>query len=247
MNFKIISYNICALPYYINLYGDPHKRINNIIKFLKRLSADVICLQEVFDKKIRKKIIDKLSKNYKIYYNEDKSRFKFNDGLMILTKNKILYKKSIKYKNSCGEDSFSTKGIIYITIKHKINNRFKKITIVNTHLNANAIFSTKNICEKVRIKQIKQLNNTLKNIKNNILLCGDLNIDINNNINTYKSISSHRKYIIKSDRIITCPNDKKQLDYIFYMSLTKINFVYNYKIYKNKYSDHYPLELKIGK
>ena len=60
MNFKIISYNICALPYYINLYGDPHKRINNIITFLKRVNADVICLQEVFDKKIRKKIINKL-------------------------------------------------------------------------------------------------------------------------------------------------------------------------------------------
>ena len=48
---KIISFNICAIPWWGNIFGDPINRIDKIIEFLEKKNPDIICLQEVFDKK----------------------------------------------------------------------------------------------------------------------------------------------------------------------------------------------------
>jgi endonuclease/exonuclease/phosphatase family metal-dependent hydrolase len=240
---KIISYNICALPYYVNLYGNPHERIHKIIKFIKQQRAHIICLQEAFDINIRKILIKNLDKHYYSYYMNSTSKYKLNNGLMIFTIYPIIYNKYILYNNACGEDRFSEKGTLYCTIKVPTKKSFKKVTILNTHLNADAIFSFKFLCKKVRIKQVNQLRNNIKNIKNDIILCGDLNIDIIDDIKIYNNITKYKKHIIKSDRYITFPSEKKQFDYIFYMSNNLIHSNYNYKVHKNRYSDHYPIEL----
>ena len=48
---KIATWNICCLPNYANLYQNPINCIDITIKHLKLIKADIICLQEVFDKK----------------------------------------------------------------------------------------------------------------------------------------------------------------------------------------------------
>ena len=55
---KILSWNIACLPNYCNIFSNPIDRIPRILSIIEKHDADIICLQEVFDKKIRKIIID---------------------------------------------------------------------------------------------------------------------------------------------------------------------------------------------
>ena len=69
---KIISYNICGLPRWYNLFGDPYDRIDKIADFLIKTDADVICLQEVFDSGLIIILKTKLS-DYNYYSSDQRS------------------------------------------------------------------------------------------------------------------------------------------------------------------------------
>jgi endonuclease/exonuclease/phosphatase family metal-dependent hydrolase len=241
---KIISYNICALPFYINMFGNPHNRINDIIEFINNINADILCLQEVFDNSIREKIIDVFKGTYEIYYKGHSSLYKMNNGLLTLSKFPIIYRKTIIFNNLSGEDYLSDKGIDYITISVKKKGIPSKLTILNTHLNADAFFSLRVFCLSTRIKQINQITQLLARIKNTTVLCGDFNTDFNIElIDEYNNIINSRKNSIHSNRLITFPDEHRQLDYIFYLSNSKIKFKNSYKMHKTKTTDHNVLEL----
>lgn len=246
---KIISYNISALPKWCNFNGNPFKRIEEIIDLLIKNNADVICLQEVFDIKIRNRIYQELL-IYDFHYKPSNSFFYLSSGLMILSKHKIISKGFEAYNNYSGEDSLSEKGILYITIE--INNTV--YTIVNTHLNANAIFSLTRICVRTREKQIHQLLEFIKNRdtnRDNIILCGDFNIDLYDSHNMFNKINNIYKFNISSinfinnTKLITYSKSNKQLDYIFYFYNTPKHISFNYKLIKSDLSDHYPIILNL--
>ena len=65
---RILSWNICCLPNYINLYQNPNCVIDNIIRTISYFKADFICLQEIFDTKAIETIKRKMS-NYNIIYD----------------------------------------------------------------------------------------------------------------------------------------------------------------------------------
>lgn len=247
---KIISYNISALPKWFNLNGNPLKRIEEIIDLLIKNDADVICLQEVFDIKIKNRIAQELLK-YDFHYKPSNSMFYLSSGLMILSKYNIISKGFEAYNNYSGEDSFSEKGILFITIE--INNTV--YTIINTHLNANAIFSLYRRCIKTREKQMDQLLKFVKNSnRDNILLCGDFNIDLYDYQTMFYKITNIYKYNISSinfinittnKKLITCSKSNKQLDYIFYFYNRPKHINFNYELIKSKLSDHYPIILNL--
>ena len=81
---KIISYNICGMPWWINLFGDPYDRIDKIADFLIKTNADVICLQEVFDNGLLIILKSKLP-NYN-YYSLCKGKNFLGCGLVIFCK-----------------------------------------------------------------------------------------------------------------------------------------------------------------
>ena len=241
---KIISYNICALPYYINIFGNPHSRVDGIINFIKKLDADILCLQEVFDNSIRKKIIEACKDIWEIYYCGNSTIYNMNSGLLTLSKFPIIYRKTVAFNNLSGEDYLSNKGIDYITVSVNRQGFPKKITILNTHLNADAFFSLRVLCLSTRIKQINQITKLLYQIKNTAVLCGDFNTDFNIElINEYNNIINTRKNVIHSRRMVTFPDEKRQLDYIFYLSNKKIKFKKSYKMHKTDTTDHNVLEL----
>lgn len=246
-SLKIISYNICALPYYINILGNPRKRIKGIINLINNLDADILCLQEVFDNNIRKCLIKEFNSKYNIYYKGRSYLYKVNSGLMTFSKFPIIYKKTIKFLNLSGEDFLSDKGVDYITIKLKKKGYPSKITVLNTHLNADAFFSLRYLCLSARIKQINQIIEYVKSIKNTIVLCGDFNTDFNVELlDKYFDIINSNKNSIHSKRLITFPEEKKQLDYIFYLSNKKIVINKKYKTYNTKTTDHKVLELLLS-
>lgn len=242
---KIISYNICGLPRWYNLFGDPYDRIDKIADFLIKTDADVICLQEVFDSGLIIILKTKLS-DYN-YYSQRRGKNFFDSGLVIFCKNKIIQKKYEKFVDSCGEDRFCDKGYQLITIK--INN--KLFTIINTHLNADAVFSSYDHCEKIRMKQVDQLLISVGNkIKHDILLCGDFNIDFTTTIGEkiHKKICNLSTSCVNSKNMITFKEDNIQYDQIFYIPKYNSSYRCKYHVFdKNKktLSDHYPIQLTL--
>ena len=253
---KILTYNICALPNWLNQFSNPKKRIDKIISFIIKINADIICIQEAFDKKIVIKLISELPNYYYCHY-PIKSNITVNSGLIIFSKYHILSRGFEKFKNSCGEDRLAKKGIIYIKVKIK----GKIYTIINSHLNADAIFSSVSYSQKVRMKQIQQVLHRMTQYRNNVILCGDFNIHLYDPCAKHilDEITTFKKYCIKSKKMITFKEENKQLDYIFYLSNNKILGKHSYKVFNstfnvkniktNKYelldmniiSDHYPL------
>ena len=242
---KIVSYNICGLPWWGNLFGDPYDRIDKITDFLIKTDADVICLQEVFDAGLFIILKTKLH-NYNYYYPR-KGKNVLESGLVIFCKSKIIQKKYEKFVDYCGEDRFCDKG--YQTVNIKIKN--KVFTIINTHLNADAIFSLYSHCEKTRLNQINQLLSSIgKKIKNDIIFCGDFNIDFTTTIgkNIYKKICNLSTSCINSKNMVTFAEDNIQYDQIFYIPRHNSNYHCTYRVFdKNKktLSDHFPIQLTL--
>jgi exonuclease III len=252
---KIISWNIATLPWYVNLNGNPINRIDKIIIKIKSLKADIICLQEVFDKRIIQILKDNFDNkyNYNIIFSPNSSIFyKINGGLCIIIKSKILYNNNYIFKHSCGEDFFSEKGLLYIITK--INN--KKVAIINTHLNNNnPIFI---INGDIELTQKYQLNVVIQFIKkfnkkyniNSFIFGGDLNIEINSK--KYKTLynnikKQYKNIIVNNTKLLTF--NKKQYDYIFCINKKKKEKE-NKKIFFNinghdNLSDHNIIEVNV--
>ena len=187
---KIVTWNIAALPTLVNSYGNPHFRIKDIIRYLKSLNADIILLQEVFLKKIVYKIKKSLEKKYDIFLDRSCPKGKFIcSGLLILVLKKKMKIRNVcfyPYKKASGEDKYANKGFLVLDCDN--------LKIINTHLNANAIFSTKNRCIRARNKQIGEVYHYYKNCDKTCVLGGDFNM---------KNLSFDR-----------CVNEN--IDYIFY-------------------------------
>ena len=145
----------------------------------------------------------------------------------------------------CGEDRFCDKGyqIVNIKIKNKL------FTIINTHLNADAVFSLYNQCEKTRMKQIDQLLTRVGNkIKHNIIFCGDFNIDFTTTIgkNIHKKICNLSTSCFNSKNMVTFAEDNMQYDQIFYIPKHNSTYQCAYRVFDKKkktLSDHFPIQL----
>ena len=121
---------------------------------------------------------------------------------------------------------------------------------MNTHLNADPIFGYKNKAINIRQKQLDHIRSIIRRKKrnniNNVILCGDFNIDYND-IELIKPIMNTYRYsIINQKKLITYSEEKTQLDYIIVLYQTKNKNNPKYKRYINtKLSDHYMIGLEL--
>ena len=170
---KIVTWNIAGLPKYVNLYGNPKLYANQIIQHLKTQTADIILLQEVFSNSLYKKIKAEFEQKYYIFDYKVKRSYKvFGSGLVtLLLKTNFIIKNSFfhTFKKASGEDKFANKGFLSIGCDN--------ITVMNTHLNADAIFSTKRRCLWVRNKQIGEVYNYYNGVEQDCILGGDFNCE----------------------------------------------------------------------
>ena len=231
MNLNIITWNICALSKYINLYSNPENRIENIVTKIIKFNPDIICLQEVFSTNIQKYLIEYFEDYNCIHSNN--WYLKLNGGLFIASKYEIIFSDELIYKNATGEDALSCKGILICNII--VNNEM--ISIFNTHLNANSIFARSNTCKLIRQKQIEELVNFIKKNKSQYnILCCDANIDMKDDlyilmVSKLKDLSFNTNH----PNLITFPSANMQLDYCFCSNNLnyKINIDYDLNL-----SDH---------
>ena len=188
--------------YNIHKGMDEFRRVTllQLIKYLKSLDADVICLQEVLYYQFNMmKLILKMNGVFAIHVHNKKMKF----GICILSKEKI-----IKSNHILLTSKKEQRGILSIDRENEV--------IINTHLGLDS---------EERKTQISEILNFAKNKGKNIIICGDFNEE-NINLSSYKDVAKYlfedRKPTFNKWRIdyIFCSKVTKvksyQVDQVFY-------------------------------
>lgn len=177
---KVTTWNVQELWWHCHRGN----KLDNIIKYIRSCDSDIICLQEVFEKRSIWRIINdnNIIQKYPHYLSGDMHN-KFligeNSGLLILSKKPILFRQFTPFAKSCCPDFYAAKGALYFTVD---NTNF-----ITTHLQSGNT-------ELAR----EQLVFILKHspFKKRTILLGDLNlhdpfctigIECNNTIYTHDS------------------------------------------------------------
>lgn len=214
--------------------------IDNIIKELKRIDADIVCIQELAIKDDNDIKIRKLKELYSYIYYEKADTFLdgYSQCNAILSKYP-LYDKSYTYvqKPTDNKNDYSKEGRVYVEAKVKINE--KELTIGTTHLS----YTDKFIETEEKDKEVTNLINCIK--KDNYILTGDFNTN-----KTSKYIKWLEEKLINNDTSNTWTTKpfsyngfketelKWKLDYIFTSRDIKVK---ERKLVDTKYSDHLPI------
>ena len=188
--------------YNIHKGMDEFRRVTllQLIKYLKSLDADVICLQEVLYYQFNMmKLILKMDGVFAIHVHNKKMKF----GICILSKEKI-----IKSNHILLTSKKEQRGMLSIDRENEV--------IINTHLGLDS--------EERKI-QISEILDFAKNKGKNIIICGDFNEE-NINLSSYKDVAKYlfedRKATFNKWRIdyIFCSKVTKvksyQVDQVFY-------------------------------
>lgn len=193
--------------------------LNKIIKYLKELDADIICLQEVLYNQfaILKQSL-KLDGVFAANINKPTLMY----GIATLSKNEILDKKHIFLKSK-GEQ----RGFLHTNIFSKI----RSVDVINTHLGLDKDE------RKEQLNQIVDFTNRLRKAK---VICGDFNEK-----NIFISIFNDSAIYTNNQSIATFEKSNARIDYIL---VDKSLGIYKYKVDKINLSDHYPIitEIKLN-
>lgn len=190
--------------------------LNKIIKYLKELDADIICLQEVLYNQfaILKQSL-KLDGVFAANINKPTLMY----GIATLSKNEILDKKHIFLKSK-GEQ----RGFLHTNIFSKI----RSVDVINTHLGLDKDE------RKEQLNQIVDFTNRLRKAK---VICGDFNEK-----NIFISIFNDSAIYTNNQSIATFEKSNARIDYIL---VDKSLGIYKYKVDKINLSDHYPIITEI--
>ncbi|HMQ05697.1 MAG TPA: endonuclease/exonuclease/phosphatase family protein [Saprospiraceae bacterium] len=179
-DLKVATFNTWGLP--IKLPGmDQTTRFNVLPDSLLDLNADILCLQETFSKRLRKKIMETLPHSYYHYSdylcNRRQAGLLMMDcygGLMTWSKYPIVYESFHAfpfYKGMSIIEQTGLKGFLFTTINFKGT----YINVVNTHLYSG--LSDK--AEYFRLQQLAYLHNVLVQLEQfkafPTLFAGDFN------------------------------------------------------------------------
>ncbi|CAF1096814.1 unnamed protein product [Adineta steineri] len=205
----LMSYNVMFVPSLLVLERDQITRARLLTKARFLRSNDILCLQEVFQKKPSQILLDSLSETYpystpilgteddKDYWDETwnrdigRSSLKFlSGGLTILSKWPIIQAVQYFYRHTCSGWTFIRSGFIYTQILYGKNEY--PIHIISTHLQPSdhrgCYLSSE---EKIREKQMHEIMGFLdeRNISKNelVFFLGDFNID-KYNIEQYETM-----------------------------------------------------------
>ncbi|MCI9258817.1 MAG: endonuclease [Romboutsia sp.] len=211
---KIVSYNIHKGMNANNVFT-----LNKIIKYLKELDADIICIQEILYSQFA--ILKQSLKLDGVFAaNINKSTLMY--GIATLSKNEILDKKHIFLKSK-GEQ----RGFLHTNIFSKI----RSVDVINTHLGLDKDE------RKEQLNQIVDFTNRLRKAK---VICGDFNEK-----NIFISIFNDSAIYTNNQSIATFEKSNARIDYIL---VDKSLGIYKYKVDKINLSDHYPIitEIKLN-
>ena len=236
---------------------------NKFYEFFKKVNADVICLQEfvpIPSSSLTEDITDydEIQKINFEYINEQMKKLGYNYSCIGETvKNNFTLKEPRTYYMICNA-TYSKLPIIEEKIFHlfinrnitaiKINYNHQPVWILNTHL---AYFPDKTPVDLNKDSIVLQFE-TIKYIiekefKDNIIFCGDFNINLYTQQNNYRyknfdKVKNITDLFNNSSKISIPTNfsQNEQTDYILYSKNSKLHPAYNLIINSNL-SDHNPI------
>lgn len=244
-SIKALSYNVWGLP--IALPGhDQSNRFKQISDSILVRDFEIICLQEVFNPKIRSHLINKLASKYFTASDYSCNQSILGSliqkdcygGLMTLSKFPIIEETFFKFSSIKGSsliEKIGSKGFLFSTIQWN----GQLINIINTHLYAGNSQKAA-YCRMNQILEMEKILQELESFKKYpTFLFGDLNIvhpDIVKKDGNFKSTNTYnylnqkmefidnvtkldeRSYTVNADiNAYVLPTEKKQkLDYIMF-------------------------------
>lgn len=180
-NFKILTFNFLGVPFISKNYN---KRLSFLVSELCRIKTDIICLQEIWLPKARKKIMTELIKyGYRyFFYPVPKNRV---SGLLFCSVFPILNKKSAEVRahftgfNASLIELFVAKGFLQLEIElpNKETVSVFNIHLTNDHTNQFKKESSYGHIQKESLNKLAEEINTL-GIKK-IIVVGDFNFPSN--------------------------------------------------------------------
>jgi endonuclease/exonuclease/phosphatase family metal-dependent hydrolase len=181
-SLKVMSWNVFLRP---GILSDGQMdRVSDIGGYLIRHGGDVIVLQEVFHKRARKRLLQKLDGCYDYHTSiGPRSFFGVSSGVMIFSKHPIIEEKFVSYSKSKGADGLAKKGAVLATIRIGKQD----VHIVGTHLQAGASSAAK----RVQKSQLTELANAVNFIEDSsiVIFAGDFNITPDEKLFAYLSSS----------------------------------------------------------
>ena len=208
---KILSYNIHKGMDSNNIFT-----LNKIIKYLKNIDADIICLQEVLYNQF---VILKQSLKIDGVFAANINKPTLMYGIATLSKYEILKNEHIFLKSKKEQRGFLYTNIFYG--KYCID-------IINTHLGLD-------IYE--RREQISEIMDYIKDLRRSKIVCGDFN-EKNISINIFNDSAVYTNY----QSIPTFEKSNARIDYIL---VDKSLQIYEYYVEKIYLSDHFPIIVDI--
>ena len=186
--------------------------LNKIIKYLKYIDADIICLQEVLYEQFAI-----LKHNLKLdgVFAANINNPTFRYGIATLSKYEILKNEHVFLKSKKEQ-----RGFLYTNV---FSEKYC-VDVINTHLGLD---------KDERKEQISEIMNYINILKKSKIICGDFN-EKNISINSFNDSAIYTNY----QNIATFEKSNARIDYIL---LDKSLEIEKYYVDKINLSDHYPV------
>ena len=208
---KILSYNIHKGMDANNIFT-----LNKMIKYLKNIDADIICLQEVLYNQFA---ILKQSLKIEGVFAANINKATLMYGIATLSKYEILKNEHIFLKSKKEQRGFLYTNLIYDK---------GCIDVINTHLGLDI---------DERREQISEIMDYIKDLRRSKIVCGDFN-EKNISINIFNDSAVYTNY----QSIPTFEKSNARIDYIL---VDKSLQIYEYYVEKIYLSDHFPIIVDI--
>ncbi len=262
---KIISFNVGLtrlkfIPFNYNFVPLVSDRVRLLPASLKAEGADVICLQEVFERGLFKKLRAELMDMYPYSYHGNKGWKLFNKGLAIFSKHKFEHVSEIGFK-TLGLEKFAQKGASVVRF---IEGPYEKLMLANVHFPYGGYIGSAPAFAPIvalRDKAIEHLHQALLRLGHLVVMAGDFNFGPTMTQQNYEYLLSLGYKNLTSEEITWDPENPlnklftmmkpQSLDHIFVNNtlFEKISSVTNRVLFKESIrlpngntvnlSDHY--------
>ena len=152
---------------------------DRVLRHLCSLDGDVVCLQEVFGSYVFDPLV-RAARALGWHVSHKTSRalggLGQTSGLLTFSKHPFETQEFIRFDAECGEDTWAAKGLLYTTVRLPDGSL---LGVVNTHLQADAVFASTANCVSARRAQFAQLTEFLRaraQRVDRICLGGDINM-----------------------------------------------------------------------
>lgn len=174
MTFNVGLTRLIFTPFNYNFVPRVAERVAILPGALRAELADVICLQEVFESRLFKKLRAELRESYPYAYHDNKGWKLFNKGLAIFSKYPFEHIGEVGFK-TIGVEKFVRKGASVVRF---LGGPHKDLVLANVHFPYGGYVGTAQAFAPIvtlRNRAIEHLHQVLERVGSLVVMAGDFN------------------------------------------------------------------------